>query len=143
MTQKISFYVFVITFCIGLISCSEMSEYEVLQKRITELESYLESHNTGKINNYLAKDFSAGKGFNKARFTLFIRYHLQKNKNIVISRSNETIKLSDTRADVTADILLLGASSWIPERGRTYQVESRWVKESGLWVMSRLRWTAK
>lgn len=142
MNQKIPFTASLVIF-INLFACSEMSEKDILKQRVDELISIIESHKSSKIKKYLAADFSAGKDFDATRFSLFIQYQLRKNKKISILRTNETIILNGFQADITSDMFLFGINKWLPERGQTYYVESRWKKENKNWVMSRLRWQIK
>lgn len=125
------------------LSCNSGSDKDMLNQRVNELVEIIEAHKEKNIQNYLAEDFSVAKRFNKNNFFLFVRYHLKRNKNISISLINKEIKLNGLSADITAEVLLLGAEGWLPERGQRYYVESRWKKEKGDWVMSRLRWTIK
>lgn len=125
------------------LSCDKKNDKDLLNQRVNELVEVIETHKEQDIKEYLAGDFSVVKKFNKTQFFLFVRYHLKRNKNISISLINKDIRLKGEYADVVADVLLLGAEGWLPERGQRYYVESRWIKESGDWVMSRLRWNVK
>ncbi|MCF6194297.1 MAG: hypothetical protein L3J46_08195, partial [Kangiellaceae bacterium] len=57
-----------------------------------------------------------------------------------ISILDREVRLNEKNADVIFKVLLLGSSDWLPERGQIYNVTSRWKKEKGAWVISRLRW---
>lgn len=122
------------------LSCDKASDEDLLSQQVNDLVAVIEAHEEKKIKDYLSNNFSAGKGFNKNKFHLFILYQLKRNNNISISLISKEIKLHGTYADVTANVLLLGAEGWLPERMQQYYVESRWKKEKGNWVMSRLRW---
>lgn len=130
---------------LSLFSCSEPNELDILNQRIDGLVSAIENHSEQGIKDFLAKDFSTPntsttKGLNKTQFFLFTRYHFKRNKNILVTVVEKDLSLNNNQADVTAKVLLIGASEWLPERGQLYKVDSRWKKESGDWVMSRLRW---
>ena len=125
------------------ISCDKSNESDLLNQRVNELVTVIEEHKEQDIKRYFADKFSVAKGFNQNNFFLFVRYQLKRNRNISISLTNKEIKLHGLSADVTADVLLLGADGWLPERGQQYYVASRWKKENGNWVMSHLRWENK
>lgn len=130
---------------LSLFSCSEPDELHILNQRIDGLVSAIENHSEHGIKDYLAKDFSTTtlsttKGLNKTQFFLFTRYHFKRNKNVLVTVVDKDVTLNKSQADVTATVLLIGATEWLPERGQLYKVESRWKKESGDWLMSRLRW---
>ena len=123
-----------------LFSCSKTSDVDILKQRIDELIVHIEKHNEQEIKDYLSNDFSASQRFNKVQFFLFARHHFKRNKSISVTVLDKNITHYKDYADVTANVLLLGANNWLPERGQIYTVTSRWKKESGDWVMSRLRW---
>ena len=123
-----------------LFSCSKTSDVDVLKQRIDELITHIEQHNEQGIKDYLSNDFSASQRFNKVQFFIFVRHHFKRNKSISVTVLDKKITHYEDYADVTANALLLGSNEWLPERGQIYTVTSRWKKESGDWVMSRLRW---
>lgn len=125
------------------LSCSKDSDKDVLIQRVNSLVDVIEKHDEKNMRNYLSEDFSVAKRFSKEKFFLFVHYQLKRNKNISISFINKEIRFNKSNADVIADILVLGANEWLPERGQRYYVESRWIKQDGAWVMSRLRWAVK
>lgn len=143
MRKKTILYLLITLSSLMLFSCNKNSNKHALNQRINELVNIVEKHDEQDMRNYFAEDFSVVKRFNKADFFLFVGYHLKRNKNISINLIKKEIKLHESYADVTADVLLIGANKWLPERGQRYYVESRWKIESGNWVMSRLRWTVK
>lgn len=126
-----------------LFSCSKTSDIDELNQRVDELVHFIEAHEEQEVKNYLTSDFSVVKRFNKQQFFLFIHYQLKRNKSISISVFDKEITHGKSYADVTASILLLGSSEWLPERGQMYNIASRWKKEKGDWKMSNLRWEKK
>lgn len=123
-----------------LFSCSKTSDVDVLKQRIDELITHIEQHNEQGIKGYLSNDFSTSQRFNKVQFFIFVRHHFKRNKSISITVLDKKITHYENHADVVANVILLGTNEWLPERGQIYNVASRWKKESGDWVMSRLRW---
>ena len=140
MKNKTILHFLIILSSLLLFSCSQEPDIELLEKRIKELVSVIEHHEPNKIGDYFAKDFLTTANANKAQFLLFARYQLKQNKNISIVVVEKNIINNKNNFDVTFRVLLLGSSHFLPERGNLYKVDSRWVKESGEWVISRLRW---
>lgn len=143
MSKKTIIYLLIALSSLMQLSCSKSNDKDLLNQRVNELVNLIESHKEQNIKEYLSEDFSVASKFNKTQFSQFVRYHLGRNKNISISLINKEIIFNGVTADITADALLLGAEGWLPERGQRYSVESRWKKERGDWVMSRLRWNVK
>lgn len=148
MNKKIILYLLIIFNSFTLLSCSKDSDKDLLIQQVNSLIKVIESHDEKNMRDYFSKDFSVAKKFNKEKFFLFARYHLKRNKNISINFINKEIRFNKSgfnrsSADVIADVVLLGAENWLPQRGQRYYVESRWIKEDGDWVMSRLRWSTK
>ncbi|MDH5601508.1 MAG: hypothetical protein OEY78_09420 [Gammaproteobacteria bacterium] len=140
LNKNLPLYLVILLGSFSLFSCSEPDELDVLKQRINDLVSAIEKHDEQGLTEFLAKDFSAKKGLNKAQFFLFARYHFKKNKNVLVTVIEKDVTLTKKQADVTAKVLLIGSNEWLPERGQLYNVASRWKKEGGDWVMSRLRW---
>ena len=148
MYRKTILYLLITFYSFMLLSCNKDSDKDVLIQRVNSLVNVVETHDEKNMRNYFSEDFSVAKRFNKEKFFLFIRYHLKRNKNISINFINKEIRFNESRfnkssADVTGDVVLLGADSWLPQRAQRYYVESRWVMEGDVWVMSRLRWSIK
>lgn len=141
--QKTVLYLLIAISLLIQLSCTKDSDEDVLNRRVNELVAVIENHDAKSMRQYLSDDFSAGKKFKNDKFFMLVHYHFKRNKNISINILNKDIKFNKVNADVTAEVLLLGADDWIPTRGQKYYVESRWKKQSGDWVMSRLRWTIK
>ena len=140
MKIKTILYFIIILNSFALFSCAQESDIAALNNRLDELGDIVEQHKKNKINDFLAKDFATTKFSNKAKFLLFIRYQLRRNKNISIVIADKDVIKNNTDFDVTFRILLVGSNSFLPERGQMYSVASRWIKEDGRWVISRLRW---
>lgn len=140
MKIKTTLYFLIILNLFTLFSCSQESDIAALNNRLDELEDIIEQHKKNKINDFLAKDFTVAKYSNKAKFLLFIRYQLRRNKNISIVISDKEVIKNNAVFDVTFRVLLVGSNSFLPERGQMYRVATRWKKEDGRWVISRLRW---
>jgi len=133
-------YVVIIFSFFSLFSCNKSNDVELLKQRIDELVKLIEHHKGKEIKNYFSSDFSGTRKFNKTQFFLFVHYHLKRNKNISMSVIDKEITHNKNYSDVTANVLVLGSSEWLPERGQIYRVASRWKKEGGDWKISNLRW---
>jgi hypothetical protein len=142
INKTLPLYFLLLLGSLNLFSCSEPDELAILKQRIDGLVSAIEKHDGNEVQEFLAKDFSSLEGMNKAQFYLFTRHYFKRYKNVSVTVVNKDISLNKNKkqADVTAKVLLLGTNEWLPERGQLYNVASRWKKENGDWVMSRLRW---
>ena len=143
MKTKIALYLAIIVSCVFLLSCSKNNELDELNQRVSGLVKVIEERKESEITNFLSDDFLVVNRFNKKQFIFYTRYQFKRNKNISLSFLSKKIIHNENTTDITAEVLLLGAENWLPERGQIYQVDSRWVKEGGNWVVSRLRWQAK
>ena len=140
MKYKILVYLVITLSSLALLSCDKASELSQLNLRIDKLVSAVENHMIGDIKTILANDFMTIKSLNKIQFLLFVNHQFKRNKSISISVLDKDVRLNEKKADVIFKVLLLGSNDWLPERGQIYNVTSRWKKENGDWVMSRLRW---
>ena len=140
MKYKILLYLLITLSSLTFLSCDKTSELSKLKQKINVLVDAIEKHQMKNIANVLAQDFLTDKNLNKPQFLFFVDYQFKRNKNISISFLDKEIRFNEKNADVIFKVLLLGSNSWLPERGQIYNVTSRWKKEQGDWVMSRLRW---
>lgn len=140
MKIKTILYFLIILNSLALFSCAQETDIAALSNRLEELENIVEQHQKNKINDFLAKDFATTKFSNKAKFLLFIHYHLRRNKNISIVVVDKELINNNANFDVTFRVLLVGSNNFLPERGQMHKVASRWKKEDGRWMISRLRW---
>ena len=140
MKYKILVYLVITLSSLTLFSCDKKSELSLLNQKIDELVGAVESHKLEDIKGILANDFMTANNLNKIQFLLFANHHLKRNKSISIAVIDKEIRFNEKNADVIFKVLLLGSNEWLPERGQIYNVTSRWKKEKGDWVMSRLRW---
>ena len=131
-----------ILLCISFIfvSCSNDDKMELLNNRVNSLINDIELHKVKNIKSYLTNNFSVAKRFNKSQFNFFLQHQLKSNKNISISILDKELVPNSQSVDITAKVLLLGSSHWIPEKGQVYKVDSRWVNDSGEWMLSKLKW---
>ena len=140
LKYKILVYIVITLSSLALLSCDKTSELSLLNLQVDKMVSAVENHKIGDVKTILANDFLTVKSLNKIQFLLFVNHQFKRNKNISISVLDKDVKLNEKNADVTFKVLLLGSNDWLPERGQIYNVSSRWKKENGDWVMSRLRW---
>ena len=139
MKYNLLVYLVMILSSLTLLSCDKTSELSLLNQKVDELVDAAESHKLSDIKGMLASDFLTTKNLNKTQFLIFVNHQFKRNKNIL----DKEVRFNEKNADVIFEILLLGSSDWLPERGQTYKVTSRWKKEKGDWVVSRLRWNIK
>jgi len=143
MNKKTLLTTLILSGFIILMSCAKQDDKYLLNQRIEKLAESIEERSVKDVREYISSDFLASDNLSNDKFLMFMHYHFKRNKNISITFLKKEVRLYDNKADVIADVLLLGAGAWLPERGKAYSVESRWIKEEGDWVMSRLRWTPK
>ena len=140
MKYKILLYLLIILSSLTFLSCDKTSALSKLNQKINVLVNAVEKHQVENIANVLAQDFLTDKALNKPQFLFYIDYQFKRNKNISISILDKEVRFNEKNADVIFKVLLLGSNDWLPERGQIYNVTSRWKKEKGDWVISRLRW---
>ncbi len=140
MKNKVLLYLLITLSSLTFLSCDKTSELSKLKQKINVLVDAVEKHQKKNIANVLAQDFLTGKNLNKLQFLFYIDYQFKRNKNISISIIDREVRFNEKNADVIFKVLLLGSNDWLPERGQIYNVTSRWKKEKGDWVISRLRW---
>lgn len=126
-----------------LTACTQPSDpRQQLLKTLDQLEVAIEQRDRPGVNKFLSDDFLAAAKQQQQNLDLLMRYHFRINQRIEVIRQDQTINMQNNRADVSGAVLLLGTSNILPERGRRFSYESRWMLKSGEWKLQRLRWQA-
>jgi len=143
MKHKIIAYIVITLSSLTLLSFDKTSELNLLNQKTDELVDDSKSHKLRDIKGILSSDFMTTKNLNKTQFLIFVNHQFKRNKSISISVLDKEVRFNEKNADVIFKGLLLGSNDWLTEREQTYKVTSRWKKENGDWVVSRLRWNIK
>ena len=120
--------------------CSRPDDpHQQLQSTLDELETAIEQRDRRAVKSFFSDDFLAAIQQKQENLDLLMRYHFRINQRVEVIRYDETITLQAKAADVTGEVVLLGTSNFLPERGRRFSYESRWVQQGDKWKLQRLR----
>jgi valyl-tRNA synthetase len=100
----------------------------------------VEERSVRQVQKFLADDFRTARHSNSQQLRSFMLLHFRQNKVIKVFTSNIQIVLQKEKADMVFNVLVTGSSNWLPERGRRFEVKSRWIKQDGDWKISRVNW---
>lgn len=124
----------------SLVACSTPDEETLIRKALRGLIEGVEEQSFFQVKKYISEDFKSNRFRNIQQLKAYMLVYYQQNKVIKIFHSNVQIILQKDKADVTFNTLVTGSSNWVPERGRLFKVQSRWLKQDGDWKISRVNW---
>lgn len=128
---------------LSLAACSAPLDDEAqLRQEIDLLAKAIEQHQRDTIMQRLDNDFRTREGLMPQDLNQMMFVQFRQNKQIQVFLYDVQVNVMASVADVQLEALLLGASQWLPERGRRYQVQMRWNKNNGEWLLLRLNWQA-
>ena len=139
MTLNIRLFIPLFVTC-SLLACSAPDEETRLREALANLVNAVEEGSVFKAQQYLSEDFKSSRIANRQQARAFLLLHFRQNQVINIFTSDIQVMLQDGKADMTFNALVTGSSNWLPERGRKFAVESRWLKQDGDWKISRVNW---
>lgn len=126
----------------NLAGCAVEDDASRLNRALQELQTAIEERDAGAVIDHLTDDFQAQADIDARKLRAMMFYYFRQYRQITVFATGQRIRLDGEQADVTVNALLLGGEQLIPERGKRYQVEMRWLKQRGDWKLSRLRWQA-
>ncbi len=125
--------------CLG--ACTPPADDETqLRQRVESIAKAIEQHDREVIMQRLDKEFRTREGQLPQDINRMLFVQFRQNKQIQVFLFDVQVNLMSSVADVQLEALLLGSSQWLPERGRRYQVQMRWNKRDGEWLLLRLDW---
>jgi hypothetical protein len=124
-----------------LLACSPPPDDETrLRQRLEQLAEAIEQHDRQTIVQQLTGDFRTTQGLLPQDINRMLFVQFRQNKQIQVFLNDIDVELMPVTADVELEVLLLGSSQWLPERGQRYQVRMRWQKQEEEWRLARLDW---
>ncbi len=130
---------------IALISCSEPESDEAeLYAYLDEMKLAVENRSVKQVEPFLSEAFVANNQFDKEKLTRLMRVYFFKYQSVNIFETNleVMIKPSDPyQATVQGTVLVSGGDGGLlPQRGRLYELDGRWLKVQGEWRLVSLNW---
>lgn len=132
-----------LTLALLLAGCSREPAVEQLLERADALETAIEDKQNNTAMAMLSEDFTTGNGQNRQDAQRLLLMYAMRHQKISVVRSQIEASLDSAYADqaqITFVAIVTGGEGWLPERGRSYRVDSRWTFIEGEWYLNTLRW---
>ena len=141
--MKIVAHFLLLVFVGSLISCTTDNDEARLHQSLASLVEAVEDRSVRQVQKYLTDDFKTTRYANTQQVKAFMLLHFRQNKVINVFTSDIQTSIQEEKADVIFNALVTGSSNWLPERGRRFEVKSRWLKQDDDWKISRINWQEK
>ena len=109
---------------------------------INEMEQSAEAGERGEFMDRVAADFSGQEGeVTRDQLNALILYQLNRHRRVQVQLFPIMVKPDGPdRAVANMHVLLTGGPKRLPDRGRMYDVSSRWQLRDGDWLLVGARW---
>jgi hypothetical protein len=141
--MKIAAHFFLLVLVSSITSCTTDNDEARLRQSLASLVEAVEDRSVRQVQKYLTDDFKTARYANTQQVKAFMLLHFRQNKVINVFTSDIQTSIQEEKADVIFNVLVTGSSNWLPERGRRFEVKSRWLKQDDDWKISRINWQEK
>jgi hypothetical protein len=132
--------IFLVILISNLVACATPDEETLLRETLSALVTAVEDRSVRQVQKYLTDDFKTARHSNTQQLKTFMLLHFRQNQVINVFTNEVQVNLQQGKADITFNALVTGSSNWLPERGRRFAIQSRWLKRDGDWKISRVNW---
>jgi len=123
-----------------LAGCDKRDDAKRIADAIAVMQQGIEQKQAKVIAARLTQDFQATGEQGTTNIQVLMPYYFRQHRHISVFISDQEIRVTGDRADVTLEALLVGREDLLPEQGQRYAVAMRWHKLNDEWKLSRLKW---
>jgi len=123
-----------------LAGCDKRDDAKRIADAIAVMQQGIEQKQAKVIAARLTQDFQATGEQGTTNIQVLMPYYFRQHRHISVFISNQEIRVTGDRADVTLEALLLGGENLLPDQGQRYAVAMRWRKLNDDWKLNRLKW---
>jgi hypothetical protein len=122
-------------------ACGRSDPERELRDTVQRMAQAIESREVGEFLDHVAEDFTRESGgFGKQDARRILAAVLLRNEKITVSAVVSEVKVDGERATVKVRVLATGGAGWLPERGQTWDFDSAWRREGGVWKVYNAQW---
>lgn len=125
---------------LGLAACSHEPPEQRLRASIAALQAAAEARSGDRVMDHVADDFIGPHGMDRDGLRRFVAMAMLGNQRVGVSLGPLEVALQGERARVRFTAAATGGQSWLPERGRVYQVDTGWRMQGGEWQLVSAEW---
>lgn len=110
---------------------------------IRDMQSRVEAGERRPFMQHVAVDFSGQGGqMNRDQLNALVLYNLRRYDRLQAQLMPIQVRETDTdRAQASFRALLTGGPGWLPENGQVFNIETRWVRQDGKWLLLGADWS--
>jgi ketosteroid isomerase-like protein len=121
--------------------CTRDDPERQLRDTVARMARAIESRDLAAFLEHVADDFARESGdFGKADVRRVLAGVLLRNEKLAVSAVVSGVQVSGPRAAARLRVLATGGAGWLPERGQTWDVDTAWRREGGLWKLFNAEW---
>jgi hypothetical protein len=140
MTGRCLLFVLII---LGLFGCAGEDDPETrIRQSLASMQEAAEAGDPSEFLEYVAEEFAGQQGgFDRQRLGQLLRVQLLRHTRVSATVMSQDYQLYEGRASGQMTLLLTGGpGNWLPDSGRVYQVETRWIEREDQWLLLGADW---
>lgn len=125
---------------LALAGCTSQTPEQRLREAVAAMQSAAEGRSGDGVMAHVADDFFGPQGMDRDGLRRYVAASMLGNQRIGVTLGPLDVSVQGDRARVRFTAATTGGQSWLPERGRIYQVDTGWRMESGRWLLVSAQW---
>ncbi|HEX5755951.1 MAG TPA: nuclear transport factor 2 family protein [Arenimonas sp.] len=125
---------------LALSACSREPPEQRLRASIAAMQAAAESRSGDGVLEHVADDFIGPRGMDRDGLRRYVAVAMLGNQRVGVTLGPLEVEMQGERARVRFTAAATGGQSWLPERGRVYQVDTGWRMAGGEWRLVSAEW---
>lgn len=134
--------ILIFTVCFS-VACSQSSEPDQIRATIETMQNNLEEGDISAFLEAIDDQFLLNQKQDKKWLQGVLAYHYLKKRKVETAITNLNVEWNEENPEeATVSITAFAAkfANWVPEEGRSFRLETQWLKTSGDWTLYRVEW---
>jgi hypothetical protein len=127
-------------FALLLACCSSETPEAAIKREIAAMQASIEKREPAGFLKYVTDDFQAQSGqVDRQALRGMLASQLVAHNRVAVTLGQPEITVHGDRATVKVSALVVGGQ-WLPENGKTLEIESGWQREGKEWKCYAASW---
>lgn len=143
MRKNLIVFVLTTIFISFVSACNKSPPEEEIRENIKLAQTAIENKEASDVLIHVAQDFLGNDSVDRNELRRMLAFQFLQHQNINVILTSLDIELDagySDRANMRANVLVTGASRWIPEDGRALNISGVWKLLDDDWKLQVVHW---
>ena len=132
---------FLVAMMLLAVACSRSDPEKELRAAVASMAQAIEQHRVADALEPVADDFTRESGvFGKQDARRVLAATMLRNEKIQVSATVTEVRIEGDRAFAKVRVLATGGAGLLPERGQTWEFDTVWRRDRGVWKVFNAEW---